>query len=64
MKRLTREMAIATLAQDEVDRLDLGDLVNVLIEGCKGWNSKTDEELVADYLEFLEEEIEIVPEAN
>ena len=46
MKRLTRDVAIATLAQNEVDRLDHGDLINVLIEGCAGWNSKIDEELV------------------
>ena len=62
MKRLTRDVAIATLAQNEVDRLDHGDLINVLIEGCAGWNSKIDEELVEAYAEYMDEKLEIVPE--
>jgi adenylylsulfate kinase-like enzyme len=59
-KKLTRDKAISDLAQDEYDKLDDGNIIDILIEGCSGWGKKTTEEIVEAYLESLGEEIEIV----
>jgi len=60
IRKVTRDEIIGELATDEFDKLDSGDLINVLIEGCEGWNNKTDEELVECAMNQLDETIEIV----
>ena len=64
MQKMTRDELIAQLAQDEANRLDEGDMINVLIDGCAGWNSFTNDELLeaaADHL-WMGNDIEIVEE--
>lgn len=41
----TREQAIQDLAENEMNSADPADLVEVLINGCDGWESYTNEQL-------------------
>ena len=61
-KKMTKDMAIAALAENEYDRLDHGNLLDVLIEGCVGWSNMSGEEIIKAYADYLGEEIEIVEE--
>lgn len=59
-KKITRDKAISDLAQDEYERLDDGNMIDILIEGCVGWANRSDEEIIEAYAEYLYEDIEIV----
>jgi hypothetical protein len=57
---LTRDVAMNMLAEDEVDRLDRGELVQAFIDGIAGWYSKSSAELVEAAAEFMDMDIVIV----
>jgi len=46
IKEGKRDELVQLLAEIEFDHISNGDLIDILIFGCKGWNDMSDEDLI------------------
>ena len=57
---ISRDELIQKLAEAEAEVLSPGDILNILISGCIGYDNKDNDELEADAKLYLLEDYEVV----
>ena len=57
--KMTRDQLIQRLAENEYEKLSSDEILQMLIDGCGGWDNATNEDLVDSAMEFMDMEVEI-----